>query len=137
MSLGSRVTSIVSNMAQTYYKRYTLFEIPKEEDIDRVLKQYDVLRKTAVKVIQALPLPSLVSSVPTSTLYHNPPRIPILTDSVRMAKHISSITKPNESPIPILLFMKDTPYVAYRTLRQRRIMTTTTRSVRRIKSLGS
>ena len=37
-------------MAQGYFKRYTLFKIPKEDDIDRVLKAYDVLRASAVKV---------------------------------------------------------------------------------------
>lgn len=34
----------------SYVKRTTLFKIPKEEDIETVLKQYEKLRKTAVKV---------------------------------------------------------------------------------------
>jgi hypothetical protein len=37
-------------MAPKYIKRVTLFKIPKEEDIDAVLDQYDILRKTAQKV---------------------------------------------------------------------------------------
>lgn len=40
----------ISKMAPTYFKRYTMFKVPKQEDIDTILKQYDVLRKTAVKV---------------------------------------------------------------------------------------
>ncbi|KAK3711317.1 hypothetical protein LTR37_009697 [Vermiconidia calcicola] len=36
-------------MSNSYIKRTTLFKIPKEEDIDKVLKQYEVLRRTAVK----------------------------------------------------------------------------------------
>ena len=50
MPVRSNIITTVRNMAQSYYKRYTLFKIPKEEDIDAVLKQYDVLRATAVKV---------------------------------------------------------------------------------------
>lgn len=37
-------------MSATYVKRTTLFKIPKEEDIDKVIKQYEILRSTAVKV---------------------------------------------------------------------------------------
>ena len=37
-------------MSNTYVKRTTLFKIPKDEDIETVLKQYEVLRKNAVKV---------------------------------------------------------------------------------------
>lgn len=37
-------------MAPKYIKRVTLFKIPKEDDIDAVLGQYDILRKTAEKV---------------------------------------------------------------------------------------
>lgn len=37
-------------MSNVYVKRTTLFKVPKEEDIEAVLKQYEVLRKTAVKV---------------------------------------------------------------------------------------
>jgi hypothetical protein len=33
-----------------YFKRYTMFKVAKQEDIDTILKQYDILRKTAVKV---------------------------------------------------------------------------------------
>ncbi|KEF54151.1 uncharacterized protein A1O9_09946 [Exophiala aquamarina CBS 119918] len=36
-------------MAPKYIKRVTLFKIPNEEDIDAVLAQYDILRKTAQK----------------------------------------------------------------------------------------
>ncbi len=36
-------------MSDNYVKRTTLFKIP-EKDIDTVLKQYEILRKTAVKV---------------------------------------------------------------------------------------
>ncbi len=49
MRLPSAVLNSIK-MAPTYYKRYTMFKIPKEEDIDRVLKQYDILRQTAIKV---------------------------------------------------------------------------------------
>ena len=38
-----------SAMSNTYVKRTTLFKVP-EEHIDVVLKQYEILRKTAVKV---------------------------------------------------------------------------------------
>lgn len=54
MPACSNVITTVGNMGQSYYKRYTLFKIPKEEDIDAVLKQYDVLRATAVKVSRPL-----------------------------------------------------------------------------------
>lgn len=37
-------------MAPKYIKRVTLFKIPKEEDVDAVLAEYDLLRKTAEKV---------------------------------------------------------------------------------------
>ena len=37
-------------MSNNYIKRTTLFRVVKEEDIERVLKQYEILRKTAVKV---------------------------------------------------------------------------------------
>ena len=50
MPLRPALIPAAAKMAQTYYKRYTIFKIPKEEDIDAVLKQYDVLRATAVKV---------------------------------------------------------------------------------------
>ena len=33
-------------------ERLTMFKIPKEEDRERALKQYKILRKTAVKVSQ-------------------------------------------------------------------------------------
>lgn len=36
-------------MPERYIKRTTLFKVP-EKHIDSVLKQYEVLRKTAVKV---------------------------------------------------------------------------------------
>ena len=44
-----------SNMSNNYIKRTTLFKVPKEDDIERVLKQYEVLRKTAVRVSYFLP----------------------------------------------------------------------------------
>jgi len=37
-------------MSNIYVKRTTLFKIPKQEDIDAVLDQYAILRKTALKV---------------------------------------------------------------------------------------
>lgn len=37
-----------------FVKRLTFFKIPKEEDIDKVLKEYETLRKNAVKVIRPL-----------------------------------------------------------------------------------
>ena len=39
-----------SDMSNSYVKRTTLFKVPSEKDIEIVLKQYEVLRKTAVKV---------------------------------------------------------------------------------------
>ena len=42
-------------MAGSYIKRTTLFKVPKEEDIDAVLKQYEILRKNAVKVCSTSP----------------------------------------------------------------------------------
>lgn len=48
---------LYSSMSTNYVKRTTIFKIPKEEDIDTVIKQYEILRKTAVKaskVINAL-----------------------------------------------------------------------------------
>ena len=41
-------------MSNSYVKRVTLFKVPKEEDIETVLKQYEVLRQTAVKVYTLL-----------------------------------------------------------------------------------
>ena len=37
-------------MSPKYVKRVTLFKIPKEEDIDAVLSEYQVMRATAQKV---------------------------------------------------------------------------------------
>ncbi|KAK4506382.1 hypothetical protein PRZ48_000112 [Zasmidium cellare] len=34
---------------ETYIKRLTMFKIPKEEDVERVLKAYEVLRGSAKK----------------------------------------------------------------------------------------
>lgn len=36
-------------------ERITLFKIPNEDDLNRVLEQYKVLAKTAVKVYTQLP----------------------------------------------------------------------------------
>ncbi|KAK5044637.1 hypothetical protein LTR84_010651 [Exophiala bonariae] len=36
-------------MAPKYIKRVTLFKIPKEDDTEAVLAEYDILRKTAEK----------------------------------------------------------------------------------------
>lgn len=47
-------------MSNSYIKRTTLFKVAKEEDIDAVLKAYEVLRKNALKVCMA--------SVPTEYL---------------------------------------------------------------------
>jgi hypothetical protein len=57
LSLHSK--RFASNMSNTYVKRTTLFKIPKEEDIEKVLKQYEKLRKTAVRVL-ILELPCFV-----------------------------------------------------------------------------
>lgn len=35
---------------ENYVKRLTMFKIPKEEDIEKVLKEYEVLRKNAKRV---------------------------------------------------------------------------------------
>lgn len=37
-------------MSPKYVKRITLFKIPKEEDIDAIISEYEVLRATAQKV---------------------------------------------------------------------------------------
>ncbi|KAI1624167.1 hypothetical protein EDD37DRAFT_609178 [Exophiala viscosa] len=36
-------------MSQSYIKRVTMFQVAKEEDIDAVVAQYDILRSTAEK----------------------------------------------------------------------------------------
>ena len=48
-----------ATMPEIYVKRITLFKVAKDEDIEKVLKQYEILRKTAVKVrgITEPPLP--------------------------------------------------------------------------------
>lgn len=48
--LSSATRRFASDMSNSYVKRTTLFKVPKEEDIEKVLKQYEILRKTAVKV---------------------------------------------------------------------------------------
>lgn len=35
---------------ETHVKRLTMFKIPKEEDIEKVLKEYEVLRSNAKRV---------------------------------------------------------------------------------------
>lgn len=35
---------------QNYVKRLTMFKIPKEEDIEKVLREYEILRKNAKRV---------------------------------------------------------------------------------------
>jgi len=42
-------TRLLSTMSNNYVKRTTLFKIP-EEHVEAVLKQYEILRQTAVKV---------------------------------------------------------------------------------------
>jgi hypothetical protein len=37
-------------MSPKYVKRVSIFKVPKEEDIDAIIAEYDVLRKTAQKV---------------------------------------------------------------------------------------
>jgi len=37
-------------MSPKYIKRVTLFKVPKEEDIDAILAEYQVMRSTAQKV---------------------------------------------------------------------------------------
>lgn len=37
-------------MAPSFVKRITLFKVPKEEDIDAILGQYEIMRTTAEKV---------------------------------------------------------------------------------------
>lgn len=49
---------LASTMPNTYVKRTTLFKIPPEH-IDKVLKEYETLRKNAVKVS----VHSLVSTI--------------------------------------------------------------------------
>ena len=39
--------------SESYIKRTTLFQIPKEENQDAVIKQYEVLRRTALKVVKS------------------------------------------------------------------------------------
>ena len=48
--INKSVYRTYSTMSNTYVKRTTLFKVPKKEDIETVLKQYETLRKTAVKV---------------------------------------------------------------------------------------
>lgn len=62
-------------------ERVTLFKIPKEEDIDRLLEQYKILSKTAVKVSKAAAAAAAASSSNTCTR---------LTNEYRMASPISS-----------------------------------------------
>lgn len=64
-------------MSNNYVKRTTLFKVAKEEDIEVVLKQYEVLRKTAVRVttlsllshVQALTKPLRMASLISSPMY--------------------------------------------------------------------
>lgn len=49
-SLNTSIVRSYTIMSNIYVKRTTLFKIPKQEDIDAVLDQYAVLRKTALKV---------------------------------------------------------------------------------------
>jgi hypothetical protein len=37
-------------MAQNFVKRITFFKVPKDEDITRVLKAYEVLKGSAMRV---------------------------------------------------------------------------------------
>jgi hypothetical protein len=41
-------------MSQPFIKRVTLFKVPKEEDIEAILSEYQVMRSTAQKVINNL-----------------------------------------------------------------------------------
>lgn len=54
-------------MSTGFVKRVTLFKIPKEEDIDAVLAQYETVRQTSVRVgipLSLSRLHRLSSSVP-------------------------------------------------------------------------
>jgi hypothetical protein len=42
--------TFTSTATAQHIKRVTLFKIPKEKDIDAVLKQYEKVRATSVKV---------------------------------------------------------------------------------------
>lgn len=48
-AIAARTRRLVSTMSNTFVKRTTLFKIPKEH-IDTVLKEYETLRKNAVRV---------------------------------------------------------------------------------------
>jgi hypothetical protein len=49
-----------STNAAAYVKRLTLFKIPNESDIDKVLQQYEVVKATARKVSHCQELSSLL-----------------------------------------------------------------------------
>ena len=49
-----RTFSTTANMGSVYIKRSTFFKVPNDEDIEKVLAAYKVLRATAVKVNLAL-----------------------------------------------------------------------------------
>ena len=70
-------------MSNTYVKRATFFKVPKEEDIQSVLKQYEVLRKNAVKV----------------WIVYNSLKRPLTSRLARMGSHISSQTLHEKSSI--------------------------------------
>jgi hypothetical protein len=59
-----------STPASQHIKRVTLFKIPKEDDIDAVLKQYEKVRQTSVKDGK----PYIVSNFATKIINTDSPR---------------------------------------------------------------
>lgn len=47
---ASTIRLFSSTMAPRHVKRITMFKVPKAEDIQAVLKEYEILRKNAKKV---------------------------------------------------------------------------------------
>lgn len=52
LGLARGIHSLSSTMTggNSYVKRLTFFKVPKQADIDKVLKEYETLRKSAMKV---------------------------------------------------------------------------------------
>lgn len=96
-------------------ERITLFKIPNEADRDRVLEQYKVLAKTAVKVC--------INDLNLSR------RAPVLTGDDRMASP-TSLALPSAPPSPIPATRASTS-PSRRPSRRWRTCSTTTTSVRR------
>lgn len=117
-----------ATMSNNFIKRTTLFKVARDEDIDKVLKQYEILRKNAIKVRMGYLVTVRLDARHRSCSGHR------LTSLKRTVNHTLSRTSQGESWTPIHLWAKALRYLRNRSLRMRKIIDFTMSNVQHIRS---